>query len=90
MRSSDVFILGTITGAVVVWLWGREIQDSMRERTRSARAKAAEGIRAVETQTGKVLDIGGNSLRRAEEILQATKEHVSDALRAGESAIRPV
>ena len=90
MRTSDVFILGTITGAVVVWLWGREIQDSMRERTRSARTKAAEGIRAVETQTGKVLDIGGNSLRRAEEFLQATKEHVSDALRAGEGAIRPV
>ena len=90
MRTSDVFILGTITGAVVIWLWGREIQDSMRERTRSARTKAAEGIRAVETQTGKVLDIGGNSLRRAEEFLQATKEHVSDALRAGEGAIRPV
>ena len=47
MRTSDVFILGTIAGAVVVWLWGREIQDSMRERTRNARAKAAEGIRAV-------------------------------------------
>jgi len=89
MRTSEAFILGTITGAAVIWLWGREIQGSVREKTREVRAKAAEGIRAVETQTGKVLDRGGNSLRRAEEFLQGTKEHVSDALRAGEVAIRP-
>jgi hypothetical protein len=89
MRTSEAFILGTITGAVVIWLWARGIQGSMRDKTREVRAKAAEGIRAVETQTGKVLDRGGNSLRRAEEFLQATREHVSDALRAGEVAIRP-
>jgi len=89
MRTSEVFILGTITGAVVVWLWGREIQGALRGRTREVRAKAAESIRAVETQTGKVLDRGGSSLRRAEEFLQDTKENVSDALRAAEVAIRP-
>ena len=71
MRTSEAFILGTITGAAVIWLWGREIRGSVRGRTRELRAKAADGIRAVETQTGKVL------------------EHVSDALRAGEAAIRP-
>jgi hypothetical protein len=89
MRTSEAFILGTITGAVVIGLWGREIQGFVRGKTREVRAKAAEGVRAVETQTGKVLDRGGNSLRRAEEFLQDTKEHVSDALRAGEAAIRP-
>ena len=89
MRTSEVFILGMITGAVVTLLWGREIQGSVRGRTRAVRAKAAEGIRAVETQTGKVLDRGGSSLRRAEEFLQDTKEHVSGALRAAEGAIRP-
>ena len=89
MRTSEAFILGTITGAVVIVLWGREIQGFARGKTREMRAKAAEGVRAVETQTGKVLDRGGNSLRRAEEFLQDTKEHVSDALRAGEAAIRP-
>jgi hypothetical protein len=68
---------------------GREIQSSVRGKTREVRAKAAEGIRAVETQTRKVLDRGGNSLRRAEEFLQDTKEHVSEALRAGEVAIHP-
>jgi hypothetical protein len=96
MRTSEAFILGTITGAVgtitgavVIWRWGREIQGSGLGKTREVRAKAAEGVRAVETQTGKMLDRGGNSLRRAEEFLQATKEHVSDALRAAEVAIRP-
>jgi hypothetical protein len=89
MRTSGVFILGMFTGAVVTWLWGREIQGSVQGKTREVRAKAAEGIRAVETQTGKVLDRGGNSLRRAGEFLQDTKEHVSGALRAAEGAIRP-
>src|SRR4030095_373897 len=89
MRTSKAFILGTITGAVVIWFWGREIEGYVQGKTREVRAKAAEGILAVETQTGKVLDRGGRSLRRAEEFLQDTKEHVSDALRAGEVAIRP-
>lgn len=53
------------------------------------RAKAAASIRAVEEKTNKVLDHGGKSLRRAEEVLQHTKEHVSEVLRAGQDAIRP-
>jgi hypothetical protein len=36
-----------------------------------------------------LLDHGGNSLRRAEDLLQDTKEHVSEVLRAGQEAIRP-
>jgi len=64
MRTSEAFVLGTITGAVVIWLWGREIQGSVREKTREVRAKAAEGIRVVETQTGKVLDRGVSRGRR--------------------------
>jgi hypothetical protein len=56
MRTSEAFILGTITGAAVIWFFGREIQGSVRAKMREVRTKAAEGIRAVETQTGKVLD----------------------------------
>ena len=56
------------------------------------RTKAAEGLRAVEEGTGKVLDRGGEALRRAEGILQDTKEHVSEALqkRAGRDSPRSV
>ena len=89
MRTSEAFILGTITGAAVVWLWGREIEDYVGERTRGVRTKAAEGMRAAEEMAGQVLDRGGDSLRRAEGFLDDTKEHVSGALRAGRDAIRP-
>lgn len=89
MRTSEIFILGTIAGAVGVWLWGREIEHYLGEKTRSVRAQAAAGMQAVDEKTGRVLDRSGRSLRRAEDFLQDTKEHVSDALRAGQHAIRP-
>jgi hypothetical protein len=89
MRTSEAFVLGTIMGGVAVWLWGREIEGYLGEKTRGVRAKAADAMRAVEEKTGQVLDGGGNSLRRAEGVLQDTKERVSTALRAGQDAIRP-
>jgi gas vesicle protein len=89
MRTSEAFVLGAIVGAAVVWLWGREMEGYVEERTRGVRTKAAAGVRAVEETAGKVLDRGGDALRRADEFLQDTKQHVSEALRVGEEAIRP-
>ena len=89
MRTSEAFVLGTIVGAAVVWLWGRDLEAYVKEKTRGMRTKAAEGVRAVEETAGKVLDRSGDALRRADEFLQDTKEHVSEALRAGQEAIRP-
>jgi len=89
MRTSKAFVLGAITGALVGWLWGKDIETYVGEKTRGVRTKAAEGIRAVEEKTGRVLDQGGNALRRADEFLQDTKEHVSEALRAGQETISP-
>jgi gas vesicle protein len=89
MRTSEAFVLGAIMGAAVVWLWGRQMEEYVEEKTRGVRTKAAEGVRAVEETTGKVLDRGGDALRRADEFLQDTKEQVSEALRAGQEAIRP-
>jgi hypothetical protein len=89
MRTSEAFVLGAIMGAVVVWLWGEEIEENVEERTRGVRTKAAEGVRAVEETAGKVLDRGGDALRRADEFLRDTKQHVSEVLEAGETAIRP-
>jgi hypothetical protein len=77
-------------GGVAVWLWGREIEGYVGEKTRGVRARAADAMRAVEEKTRQVLDGGGNSLRRAEGVLQDKKERVSAALRAGQDAIRPV
>jgi hypothetical protein len=89
MRTAEAFILGTITGAVVVWLWGRELGAYAAESTRDLRAKAAEGVRAVEEKAASVVDRGGPSLRRAEEFLHGTKKRVGGALRAAQKAIRP-
>ena len=89
MRTSETFVLGAITGALVVWLWGRDIENYVGEKTRGVRTKAAEGIRAVEEKTGRVLDQGGNALRRADEFLQDTKQHVSEALQAGQETVSP-
>jgi hypothetical protein len=89
MRTSRAFVLGAIMGAAVVWLWGREMEAYVAERSRGVRTKAAEGVRAAEETAEKVLDHGGHALRRADEFLQDTRAHVTEALRAGKEAIRP-
>ena len=89
MRTNKVFVLGTIIGATIVWMWGRQMEEYVKERTRGVRTKAAEGVQAVEETTVKVLDRGGDALHRVDDFLQDTKEHVSEALRAGREAIRP-
>jgi gas vesicle protein len=89
MRSSETFVLGAITGGIIGWVWGKEIGDYVGETTRGVRTKAAEGLRAVDEGAGKMLDRGGDALRRADGFLQDTKEHVSEALRAGQETIRP-
>jgi hypothetical protein len=73
MRTSGAFVLGAIMGAAVVWLWGRELEAYVEERPRGGRRRVAEGVRAVEETAGKVLNLGGDGLRRADEVLQDTK-----------------
>jgi hypothetical protein len=43
-----VFTAGMIAGAVVVWLWGKELQDFLGAKTREVRTQAADAIGAVE------------------------------------------
>ena len=89
MRISGTFVLGAMLGAAAVWLWGREMEAYVEEKTRGVRTTVAEGVRAVEETAGQVLDRGGEALRRADDFLQDTKAQVSEALRAGQEAIRP-
>jgi len=89
MKTFEAFLLGAVTSGVVTWLWGKEIRGYVREHTRGVRTQAAEGLQAVADKTEKVLDRGGDALRRAEEVLQATKAQVGDALRTGQDTLRP-
>ena len=89
MRTGGVFVLGVVLGAAVVWLWGREMEEYVGEKTRGVRTKVADSVRAVEETAGEVLARGGDALRRADDFLQDTKAHVSEALQAGQEAIRP-
>jgi hypothetical protein len=89
MRVSDGFLLGAITGAAIVWFWRRELEDYARDKTRGVRARAAERLQAVAEGTEKVLDRGGDALRRAEAVLEDTKAQVGEVLRGGRDAIRP-
>jgi len=89
MRTYEAFMLGAVTSGLVAWFLGEEIAGYVRERTRGVRTQAAEGLQTVADGTGKVLDRGGEALRRAEEFLQDTKEQVGEVLRGGRDAIRP-
>jgi hypothetical protein len=48
MRAADLFAAGAVTGAVVVWLWGKEIEDFLGGKMRDARTQAADAIGVVE------------------------------------------
>lgn len=72
MRMSAVFMLGMISGVVVVGLWRRELRAYAVESSRRIRAKAADGMRVAERETASVAHTSGNSLHRAAELLQAT------------------
>jgi len=48
MRRDEVFLLGAVAGALVVWLWGPKREDRIGRETRRVRAKAADRIQAVE------------------------------------------
>lgn len=89
MRTGTILVVGAVLGAAGAWFWGRSVANYVEHTTRGVRAKAAEGIQAVDERTGKVLDYGEHSLRRAEAFLHDTREQVSEALRAGQEAVRP-
>jgi hypothetical protein len=48
MRRDEVFVLGAMTGAAVVWLWGRNIEEHIAAKARAIRTRTADGIQAVE------------------------------------------
>ena len=62
MRASGACVLGVIVGAAVVWLWGRKVEEYVKEHTRGMRRKAAEGVQAV---VSEALRVGQEAIRPA-------------------------
>jgi hypothetical protein len=81
MRTIGAFLLGVVAGAMVLWRWGRDIEEYITHQTTGMRERAADKIQAVEERTGKVFD-------RAQEFLQDTREGVSKTLREQQDNIR--
>ena len=68
------FVLGAIVGGFAVWYWGEEIREYAENRTIGVRQSAAKVLRSV----GK----------KAEDVLDRTKEQVSSATQAGQDVLR--
>ena len=89
MRTSKDFVLGAIMGGRLCVAVGEGTwRIDRREDARSAH-EGSGGCSGGRGTAVKVLDRGGDALRRADEFLQDTKGQVSEALRAGQEAIRP-
>ena len=69
------FVLGALTGGLAAWYWQDPIRVYADRKTRGVRNGAADTLRAVE--------------KRAEDVLDRTKEQVSSTLQAGQDALRP-
>ncbi len=69
------FVMGLLVGGLAVWYWGDELRTYAESRTVGVRRSAANMIRTV----GK----------KAEDVLDRTKDQVNAASQAGQDAIRP-
>jgi hypothetical protein len=69
------FVIGALVGGLAVWYWSEEIREYAESRTIGIRKSAANMIRTV----GK----------KAEDVLDRTKEQVDAASQTGQDAIRP-
>ena len=67
------FVFGALVGGLAVWYWGEEIREYAESRTVGVRRSAAKVIRSV----GK----------KAEDVLDRTKEQVSSATQSGQDMI---
>jgi hypothetical protein len=83
------FLLGAITGGLAVWIWKDDIEAYLDAQARTARTRAADGLHAAGETAGDVFDRAAAPLRRAEEMLDHGKEHVTRNLRNAEDTIRP-
>ncbi len=73
--SMTEFAIGLAAGAIVAWLWGEQIRSYADGQTRDLRARAADGLQAVQD--------------RAEGMLESARDQIHSTLQAGQDAVRP-
>lgn len=83
------FLAGFVTGGLLVWFFRDDIQAYLDEQSKLARVSAADRLHAVEETAERAFDRAAAPVRRAEELLDQGKAHVSDTLRSAERTIRP-
>jgi hypothetical protein len=64
------FLLGAISGATVMWLWGDQIRDTIDDATLGVRTRASERLQGVADTLQSVADtvdqgLGGSTQPRA-------------------------
>ena len=69
------FLIGALVGGLAVWYWGEEMREYAESRTVGVRRSAANMIRSV----GK----------KAEDVLDRTKDQVHSVSQSGQDVIRP-
>ena len=69
------FLIGALVGGLAVWYWGEEMREYAESRTVGVRRSAANKIRSV----GK----------KAEDVLDRTKDQVHSVSQSGQDVIRP-
>ena len=68
------FLIGAVTGGMLVWLWGERVRD-LSDATHQARTKVADGLENVQ--------------HRAEGVMDTAKDRLRSGLQAGQEYIRP-
>jgi len=69
------FLIGALVGGLAVWYWGEEMREYAESRTVGVRRSAANMIRSV----GK----------KAEDVLDRTKDQVHSVSQSGQDVISP-
>jgi hypothetical protein len=83
------FLAGALFGGALVWLCQGALRERLAVNALAARRRAAEGLHVVEERADTLLSRASEPLRRAEKLLDRTREKVGANLRAYQERLRP-
>jgi hypothetical protein len=84
-----MFVAGAFFGGTIVWLCQSALRERLAVNMLAARVRAAEGLQVVEERADALLVHASEPLRRAEKLLDHTREKIGTNLRACQERLRP-